>query len=141
MDQLLRSLNHAFVMVQALMLNTLTIRQIAVLVVSSFPYVPRPAPLMEAAYELLIAQQGGATPAGNQGPSTPTATHSGGAAGVAPAAAAAEAAAAEPAVAGPAMAAAATMLDVNHGQVDAHMQQRIQQLQLHVQRWWQFELH
>lgn len=57
MDQLLRTLNHAFVMVQALMLNTLTRRQIAQLVVSSFPYVPRPAPLMEAAHELLTQRQ------------------------------------------------------------------------------------
>jgi hypothetical protein len=40
------------------------------------------------------------------------------------------------------MAAAATMLDgVYRDQIDAHMQQRIQQLQQHVQRWWQFELH
>jgi hypothetical protein len=136
MDQLLRSLNHAFIMVQALMLNTLTNRQIAVLVVSSFPYVPRTAPLMEAAYELLTSQHGGVTPAGNQEPATPSATDSGGAAGVAPAAAA------ELAGAGPAMAAAATMLDgVYRDQIDAHMQQRIQQLQQHVQRWWQFELH
>jgi hypothetical protein len=91
---------------------------------------------MEAAYELLTSQHGGVTPAGNQEPATPSATDSGGAAGVAPAAAA------ELAGAGPAMAAAATMLDgVYRDQIDAHMQQRIQQLQQHVQRWWQFELH
>jgi hypothetical protein len=44
-------------MAQVIMLNTLARKQIAQLVVSLFPYVPRAAPLMEAALELLTNQK------------------------------------------------------------------------------------
>jgi hypothetical protein len=142
-DRLLRTLNQSFVMAQVIMLNTLTRNQIAQLVVSSFPYVPRAAPLMEAALELLTNQKEFAPAMHSSMPSTVcqdeahvflTAGDSSRSAkdqrklmqgGEARAAAAAAAAAAGGLQKG-------TGVD----QADSHMQQRMQILEQQVQQWW-----
>lgn len=129
MDQLLRTLNHAFVMVQALMLNTLTRRQIAVLVVSSFPYVPRPAPLMEAAHELLtqrqqqVQQQALAAATGSPG-CKDAARDVGGLFSM-------------PATPAAAAAAGGAIAD---DEVSTHTARRLELLEQQVQRWWFSEL-
>lgn len=49
LNQLMAMLNRSTVALQLLLLNTLTRQQIARMVVASFPFVPRAAPLVEAA--------------------------------------------------------------------------------------------
>jgi hypothetical protein len=156
-DRLLRTLNQSFLMAQVIMLNTLTQHQIAQLVVSSFPYVPRAAPLMEAALEVLstkpscaptLQQMMQATAAAYEDTSAASAAElaAGGifdrlfidtqqGPGLDQYAAAATAAAAAAAAAG---GSEEKLTGIEQAQV--HMQQRMQTLQQQVQQWWHIVL-
>jgi hypothetical protein len=140
-DRLLRMLNQSFLMVQVVMLNTLTRKQIAQLVVSSFPYVPRAAPLMEAALEVLTNQKDFAPTLHS---ASPEALRQDEQHVFSAASAAAEGS--NSSVKGKqrpkreveeqAAAAAAAQKCTGIGQPHTHMQQRMQLLEQQVQQWW-----
>jgi hypothetical protein len=137
-------------MLHSLMVNTLTHKQIARMLVAAFPYVPLPAPLMEVAYEQVMKQAAAPPPR----PAAAAAacddddndTPSGEAAAAAPApgpgsAGAAAGDAAQPPAACAHCAAAGRVASDCRDETQHFVQQRVALLVSQVQQWWLAERH